>query len=97
MAAAVVGQPAVVGPDGEQIPVAFLNSEMRNYVTTQGHNKTNETQKFIREHIAEKGQPGTPAVDAIEMTHTLSEQHGGPCIPQMTKDRHNGEESMCWG
>ena len=37
VAAAVVGTPAVVGTNGEQIPVAFLNSEIRTYQTLQGH------------------------------------------------------------
>ena len=31
------------------------------------------------------------------MTHTLDDRHGGPCIPQMKKVRHNGDGSMGWG
>ena len=37
VATARVGQPAVVGPDGVEIPVKFLNQDLRTYVTPQPH------------------------------------------------------------
>ena len=43
--AAVVGTPAVVGSGGVGIPVALLNSEIRDYVATQGHEMTDVTLK----------------------------------------------------
>ena len=46
VAAAVVGTPAVLGSDGVAIPVAFLNSDIRGYVCTQGHRTTNVTMKW---------------------------------------------------
>ena len=37
--AAVVGQPAVAGPDGACIPVAITNSELKDYQSRQGTRK----------------------------------------------------------
>ena len=56
--AAVVGQPAVVGPDGIRIPVAILNSELQGYQTLQGHRITNDAKVGSGEHRREVGTWG---------------------------------------
>ena len=93
--AAVVGQLAVVGSEGAEIPVAILNSEIKNYQTKQGYKRTNEALKYLREYVGEAEQIGVPSVKAIEMTHT-SIHGGGVSIPIMTKDRDGLDESMDW-
>ena len=96
VAAAVVGTPAVLGSDGVAIPVAFLNSDIRGYVCTQGHRTTNVTMKWIREYLGEASVPGEPSCEAIEITHTFTAQHGGPCIPLCVKVKKQGDEGMDW-
>ena len=97
MVAARVGQPAVVGPDGVDIPVKFLSQDLRTYQTPQPHKITNATHKWAREYLGKEDEPGKPSCDAIEITHTYSAQNGGPCIPTITKVRTAGEGSMDWG
>ena len=69
-AAAEVGEPAVVGPDGVVITVAITNSEIKNLVPRHGHRRSNCALKFIRQYIGEAHEEGQPCVPAIEMTHT---------------------------
>ena len=71
---AVVGTPAVVGKDGVAIPVAFLNSEIRDYVSPQGHETTDVTLKWFREYLGEPNVPWLPSCQAIEMTHSFEER-----------------------
>ena len=54
--AAVVGTPAVVGRDGVAIPMAFLNSDIRGYVSPQGHRTTNVAMEWIREYLGESNE-----------------------------------------
>ena len=45
VAAAKVGAIAVMVPNGEKIPIAMTNAEVRAYATTQGHKASNEALK----------------------------------------------------
>ena len=96
VAAAVVGTPAVVGSDGVAIPVAFLNSEIRDYVSTQGHNITNVTLKWLREYLGESNVPGLPSCAAIELTNINTAKNVGPWIPKIVKVKKQGDEGMDW-
>ena len=75
--AAVVGQPAVVGPDGASIPVAITvtNAELKNYQIQQWYKMRHEAMKFLREFVGEANIPGVPSVEAIEMTHPHTHTH----------------------
>ena len=70
VAAAIAGQPAVVGPGGVVITVAITNSEIKNLQPQQGHRRSNCALKFIREFIGEAFEQGQPCVAAVEVTHT---------------------------
>ena len=87
VAAAVVGEIAVTGPQGEQIPIAITNAEVKNYDTQgQGHRLTNEAMKFLRDHVGEEDVPGQPSVRAIELTH--AHHGGGLTIPAVHRSQH---------
>ena len=83
VAAAVVGTIAVVGPDGEKIPITMTNAEVKAYATPQGHKTSNEALKYLRDHVGEKTVPGVPTLRAVEVT--TSDRGGGLTIPTMTK------------
>ena len=91
VATARIGLPAVVGPDGVEIPVKFLNLDLRCYVTQQSHNITNEMHKWAREYLGEEDEPGTPSCDAIEITNLIV-----PHIPQMTKEKKKKKGRKTW-
>ena len=93
---AVVGTPAVVEHDGVVIPVAFLNSEIRAHVTTQGHQTTNITMKWLREYVGEMHVPGLPSCAAIELTNINTAQIAGPWIPRIVKVKGQGVQGMDW-
>ena len=82
VAAAAVGAIAVIGPEGEQIGVMITNSQIRNYVTTQGHQWTNKALEYLRDYVGEKGGLGKPSMRAIELT--TAHLGGGLSIPTMT-------------
>ena len=79
VAAATVGQPAVVGPNGESIAVAITRDQLRTYVPPHGHKVTNETIKYLRDFVGEKDVRGQPGMRAIEVTTAL--RGGGLSIP----------------
>ena len=79
VAAATVGQPAVVGPNGENIAVAITRDQLRTYVPPHGHKVTNETIKYLRDFVGEKDVRGQPGMRAIEVTTAL--RSGGLSIP----------------
>ena len=81
VAAAAVGAIAVMGPEGEQIGVMITNSQIRNYVTTQGHQWTYEALEYLRDYVGEKGGLGKPSMRAIELT--TAHLGGGLSIPPM--------------
>ena len=45
VAAAVIGDIAVVGPGGEEIPIVMTNAEVEQYATQQGHRATTRALK----------------------------------------------------
>ena len=59
---AVVGQPAVVGPNGVEIQVAVFNATVQNYETQQGHKRSNEALKYLRAYVGESETEGVPSV-----------------------------------
>ena len=83
VAAANVGTIAVVGPDGEEIPIAMTNAEVMAYAPTQGHKASNEALKYLRDHVGEKDVRGVPGIRSVELT--TSHTCGGLTIPTMTK------------
>jgi len=90
VAAATVGTIAVVGPNGENIPVAITRDQLRTYVPPHGHKVTNETIKYLRDHVGEKDVRGQPGMRAIEVTTAL--KGGGLGIPPMTKPKGTGTD-----
>ena len=90
VAAAAVGTIAVMGPEGEQIGVMITNSQIRNYVTTQGHQWTNEALEYLRDYVGEKEVLGKPSMRAIELT--TAHLGGGLTIPTMTKPLNTGSD-----
>ena len=92
VAAATVGTIAVVGPEGEQISVMITNSEIRNYVTQQLHQTSNETLIYLRDHVGEKEVRGEPSRRAIELT--TAHLGGGLTIPTMTTGFHKNPEAI---
>ena len=93
VAAAKVGAIAVVGPNGEKIPIAITNAQLRAYVTSQGHKATNEALKYLRDHVCEKDVPGVPRIRAVKVT--TAHLGGGLTIPTMTKPKNtHSEEGM---
>ena len=92
VAAAAVGTIAVMGPEGEQIKVMIMNSEIRNYVTEQLHQWSNEALIYLRDHVGEKEVRGEPSRRAIELT--TAHLGGGLTIPTMTKRFHRSDEGI---
>ena len=91
VAAAVVGEIAVTGPEGEEIPIAMTNAQVKNYDTQgKGHKGTNEAMKFMRDHVCEKNVRGVPSVRALELTH--AHLGGGLSIPKMSKPKNTGTD-----
>ena len=90
VAAATVGAIAVVGPNGENIPVAITRDQLRAYVPSQGHKVTNEAMKYLRDHVGEKDVRGQPGIRAVEVT--TAHQGGGLSIPTMTKPMKTGSD-----
>ena len=91
---AAVGQPAVVGPDGAEIPIVILNAEVLGYKTQQGYKRSNEMLKFVRDDIREKFIPRVPCVEAVELTHALIRGRGGVSIPKIGKVHDGGDNGM---
>ena len=71
-----------MGPEGEQISVMITNSEIRNYVTEQPHQWSDEALIYLRDHVGEKEVRGEPSRRAIELT--TAHLGGGLSIPTMT-------------
>ena len=90
--AAKVGDVAVIGPTGEEIPIAMTNGEVRNYPNNQGRKAANEALKYLRDHRGENGA-GVPLLRAMDVTQAHLGR--GLSIPVMhRRPNAKGDERM---
>ena len=90
--AAKVGDVAVIGPTGEEIPIAMTNGEVRNYPNNQGHKAAHEALQYLRDHRGENGA-GVPLLRAMDVTQAHLGR--GLSIPVMHRTPNaKGDEGM---